>query len=472
MTSDRLHSTTEDGVMREDVTTEYGAESKNERVMETGSYLQLVLRLALPAMIVIIVMVLYNLADTFFIGQMGNPEKIAAISVCMPVFTVLSGIGTLFGIGGGTAVSIALGEKNRQQIGEITAFCCMGTLLVGTVYGFLTGLFAEPLCRILGAEESFLADAERYLKIFAFSSPFVLFSTAHGSILRSDGEAATAMLANLGGTLLNIVLDALFILGLHMDVAGAAAATVIGNVFSAVLVLLLLLKKKQVFLPHRQNLHFRREVVVPVLTLGLPMTFSTILGSVSNAVQNRMMVAHDSVFLTAQSVAGKLGLIITMLIMGFCMGLQPAVSYNFGSKNYKRMYEILRKTAAFTLTAGTLLALCVYLNRARLVAAFIQDEGVIRYGQIFVLANICVAPVYAVYQTFQTFLQATGKADYAIIVSLLDKGLVFLPVLAVMNRLYGAYGIAFSHAATMILSVIIAGGLTMLWSRTLRSSSA
>ena len=96
----------------------------------------------------------------------------------------------------------------------------------------------------------------------------------------------------------------------------------------------------------------------------------------------------------------------------------------------------------------------------------------IRYGQIFVLANICVAPVYAVYQTFQTFLQATGKADYAIIVSLLDKGLVFLPVLAVMNRLYGAYGIAFSHAATMILSVIIAGGLTMLWSRTLRSSSA
>ena len=114
--------------MREDVTTEYGAESKNERVLETGSYLQLVLRLALPAMIVIIVMVLYNLADTFFIGQMGNPEKIAAISVCMPVFTVLSGIGTLFGIGGGTAVSIALGEKNRQQIGEITAFCCMGTL--------------------------------------------------------------------------------------------------------------------------------------------------------------------------------------------------------------------------------------------------------------------------------------------------------------------------------------------------------
>lgn len=129
--------------MRENVTTEYGAESKNERVLETGSYLQLVLRLALPAMIVIIVMVLYNLADTFFIGQMGDPEKIAAISVCMPVFTVLSGIGTLFGIGGGTAVSIALGEKNRQQIGEITAFCYMGTLLVGTVYGFLTGLFAR-----------------------------------------------------------------------------------------------------------------------------------------------------------------------------------------------------------------------------------------------------------------------------------------------------------------------------------------
>ncbi len=458
--------------MKEDDRIEYGAETQNERILETGSYLQLVLRLALPAMIVIIVMVLYNLADTFFIGQVGDPKKIAAISVCMPAFTVLSGIGTLFGIGGGTAVSIALGEKNRKQISEITAFCCMGTLLLGTIYGLLTGLYAEPLCRILGAEESFLADAERYLKIFALSGPFVLFSTAYGSILRSDGEAATAMLANLGGTLLNIILDALFILGLQMDVAGAALATVIGNIFSAALILLLLAKKKPVFLPHRQNLHFCREVVVPVLTLGLPMTFSTILGSVSNAVQNRMMVEHGSVFLTAQSVAGKLGLIITMLIMGFCMGLQPAISYNFGSKNYKRMYEILRKTAAFAMIAGTLLAFCIYQNRAKLLAAFIQDDCVIRYGQIFVLANICVAPIYAVYQTFQTFLQSTGKADYAIIVSLLDKGLVFLPVLAVMNRLYGAYGIAFSHAATMVISVIIAGVLTMLWSRTLRSRSA
>ena len=441
---------------------------RNEKVMEQGSFGQLVVRLSLPAMIVIVVMILYNLADTFFIGQTGDPNKISAISICMPVFTILSGIGTLFGVGGGTSVSIALGEKDYGRIRAVSTFCSTSALVIGIVYGAAVFAFAQPLCRMLGAEEAFLADAMIYLRVFALSSPFVMFSQTYGNILRSDGEAATPMMANLAGTFLNIVLDGLFVLVFQWDVFGAALATVLGNVMSFVLVIWILKCKKPQFLPEFRKVKASKNIVLPVLTLGLPMTFSTVLSSVSSAVQNRLMVAHGSTYLAAQSVAGKMGLIVTMLILGFCMGMQPAISYNYGSKSYRRMYEIVRKMAMVCVLVGALLAGVIIVFRRAMVGAFIQDESVIAYGEFFVIASVCVGPIYAVYQTCQTFLQATGKAGYAIVVSLLDKGLVFLPVLMVMNRLFGANGIAFSHAVTMIVSVVIALLMAGQWTKALK----
>ncbi len=481
---------------------------KNEKIMEQGTFGQLILRLSVPSMIVIVVMILYNLADTFFIGQTGDPNKIAAISICMPIFTILSGIGTLFGIGGGTSISIALGEKKYDKIRTISGFCSVCSLAVGIAYGAAVIAFARPLCLALGAEEEFLSDAMTYLRVFALSSPFVLFSQAYGNILRSDGEAATPMIASLSGTLLNIVLDGLFVLVFSWDVFGAAFATVLGNAMSFALVIWILKCKKPEFMPQLRGSHlhgtavdagqetlltggtgrneegsnqeeekrfcgsFRKEIVLPVMTLGLPMTFSTILSSVSSAVQNRLMVAHGSTYLAAQSVAGKLGLIVTMLIMGFCMGMQPAISYNYGSKNDERMYEIRRKMMLVCVLAGGMLAGLIVVFRRSMVGVFIQDENVIACGELFVIASVCVGPVYAIYQTCQTFLQATGKATYAIVVSLLDKGLVFLPVLFLMDYLFGATGIAFSHAVTMVLSVVIAILLTARWGKEISADHA
>lgn len=441
---------------------------KNEKMMEKGSFAELLVKLSLPAVVVILIMIIYNMADTFFIGQTNDPNKISAISICMPVFGVLSGLGTLFGIGGGTAISIALGEKNYEKIKHISTFSCLGALIVGTVFTIFTVMFTEPICLFLGGDKETLESAVIYLRVFSYAGPFIMLSGAYCNILRSDGDAALPMLANMAGTIANIILDAVFIMAFNWDVFGAALATVIGNIITVVIVLIILFRKKQIFIPDLKHMVIKKEIAVPVLTLGLPMTFSTALNSVSSVIQNRLMMQHGSTCLAAQSVAGKFGMLITMLIMGVAMGIQPAISFNFGSKNYKRMYQIVRQTLVFTITLGIVMAAIIFVVKDAAIAAFIKNGEVIIMGRVFVLASVASGPIFAISQVCQTFLQSTGNATYAIITSLLDKGIIYIPVLFIMNYFLGAYGIAFSHCVTIVISVIFAIVLSKIWANKIK----
>ena len=187
-------------------------------LLKHGSFGKLLLNLSLPSVLIIIIMLIYNIADTYFIGQTGNPKMISAISLSMPVFTVLSGIGTLFGNGGTTSISIALGEGNPEKVQKITTFCFFGSVTVGCLFFLMIFAFTQPLALLLGADETTLSYTITYLKTFSFACPLVLFSTAFGSLLRADGDGRTALLPNMTGTISNILLDALFILVFHWDV--------------------------------------------------------------------------------------------------------------------------------------------------------------------------------------------------------------------------------------------------------------
>ena len=170
---------------------------------------------------------------------------------------------------------------------------------------------------MLGADETTLSYTITYLKTFSFACPLVLFSTAFGSLLRADGDGTGGAAPNMTGTISNILLDALFILVFHWDVFGAAFATVLGNLFSCVLLVFLIFKKKTHLIPKAKQFTFAAEISIPVLTLGLPMALSTVIGSISNTLQNRMLISYDANVLAAQSVAGKISMITTIMILVF-----------------------------------------------------------------------------------------------------------------------------------------------------------
>ena len=205
---------------------------KNRKMLEEASFGKLLLNLCLPTILIMLVMVVYNMADTFFIGQTGDPVKIAAISLCAPLFSILSGLGTLLGSGGCTAVSLALGKQENSRIKAYTSLCCYGSLVIGFLFLTFVLIFLTPISLALGADSATLSHTCGYLRIIALGAPVILFNNVFANIIRADGAAKESMIANGLGTLSNIALDALFILVFSWDVAGAALATVLGNAIS------------------------------------------------------------------------------------------------------------------------------------------------------------------------------------------------------------------------------------------------
>lgn len=443
---------------------------RSEKVLANAAFPKLLLNLCLPTVVIMVVMVVYNMADTFFIGQTGDPAKIAAISLCAPLFSILSGLGTLLGSGGCTAISLALGRKEPHRIKSFTSLCCYGSLIIGLLFMIVLLIAMTPISTALGADTDTLAYTADYLRIIALGAPLIMFNHVFANIIRSDGAAVESMIANGLGTLSNIVLDALFILVFSWDVAGAALATVMGNAISCIYLFYYIIKKQPAFSLRLKYLSLKKEIIIPIVTLGLPMACSTLLMSCSHIISNRLMVGYGSVALAAQGVAGKIGMLISMIAMGICMGIQPAISYNFGRGNTKRTRMILRNTGLFTIVIGTVLTVICFFARNNIVAAFIDNDQVIAYGQIMVIASLVTGPFYGLYQLCQTFLQSTGKASYATIVALLDKGIFYIPILFLMNRIFGLYGIAFTGAVTLAFSLITAALFSLRWQHKLTAA--
>lgn len=440
---------------------------KNEQMLKEGSFPQLALNLCIPTIVIMLVMVIYNMADTYFIGKTGDPCKIAAVSLCGPVFSILSGLGTLLGSGGCTVVSLSLGKKEYGRIKECTSMCCYGSLVIGLIFTAAVLMNLTGISSAIGANEDTLEYTCTYLRILAFGGPVILFGNVFNNLIRADGSAKQSMISNSLGTIVNIILDPVLILGFGMGVAGAAAATVIGNAVSFLYLLWYVTKKQKAFSLNIRDLSLKKEIILPIVALGLPLACSTIMMSFSHMFMNHILAGYGSVTVAASGVAGKVSMVVSMVAMGLCMGLQPAISYNCGAGEYKRMYQIIRNLGILTVVVGSLMTAGCLIGKNTLVAVFIEHKEVIALGEKMVTASMLIGPFYGLYQLCTTFLQSTGKASYATVVALLDKGIIYLPVLFGLNALFGLNGVIYTAPLTDMLSLLAGAVLCFKWNQKL-----
>ena len=437
---------------------------KNEKLMREGSVAELLLKMSLPVILVMMVTVLYNLADVFFIGRFGDRFQLAAISLAGPVFSAVSAFNTLIGFGSCTACSIALGEGRADLMKKYSDFALYASIWLGLLLSALILGGMPFLLSLLGTDGETSPYTAEYLRILALGAPFMIAAGALGNTVRADGDVKDAMIASMSGTLLNIALDPLFIAVFHWGCAGAALATVIGNLVS-LLLLLRAVSRKKAFSLSPKDFTLRKDISLRVLGLGLPMAASTLLMSFSSAISNRLTVSYGNVAVAARSVAGKSAMLIPMIVMGLCMGVQPAISYVYGCRDRARLRKIVFGVGAVCVAVATLMSAAFFLFREQFVAAFSSDAEIISLGKTMMLGTLLVVPVEGVYHMCSTYLQATGKVSFATLTSLMQKGLVFLPVLLLMEKLFGLDGIIFSNAVTTLISTGIALLLCRSWSR-------
>ena len=417
--------------------------------------------LVIPSVLTILIMVVYNLADMFFIAMLGDDAQVAAVAVVGPVFSVATAVATTIGAGGCTLIARALGAGKRERASALSSLCVWTALGFGFIFTVLLLLFSTPALRILGATEDLLAYSARYLRILATGSPLMLFSVTTASTIRAEGIIIPGMMSHIAGTATNLVLDPLLILAFHMGVGGAALATVIGNLIASLLLVLFICRKCAVIRLSPRCARGSLPELLPVLATGLPNGASSILSGLASTFSNRLLKLYGSGAIAAMAAAGRTVMIISMVQMGICMGVSPLLSYAYGAKNQSRMRETLRKTALLSFFFGLLSAVGCFFGRGSLLALFLKDSANLSLGGSLTIWLIAASPFLGLYYLSNNFLQATGHAFQATLASVLRQGLLLIPLLYLLHIWMGLTGIAAAHTAADALSVLIACGMAL-----------
>ena len=282
----------------------------------------------------------------------------------------------------------------------------------------------------------------------------MIFTTAFSSIIRAESAVKEGMIANLIATLTNVILDPIFILFLGWEIRGAAAATVIGNTAGVVYLLwYIVCKKSSISLDLSQALS-RITAFRDVVTLGLPNGINSSLSSVSSALANRLLVQYGTVAVAAMAAAGKATLVISMVQMGICIGVQPLLAYHYGAGNLKRIREILWKLSALTIGVGLIALLICRIISRELIHLFLKEPEALELGTRMIRLQMMTGPFIGMYYISSNFLQASGNAGHSMFVSLLRQGIFFIPLIYVMNARFGVSGNIWAHIVADALASV------------------
>jgi putative MATE family efflux protein len=428
-------------------------------LFETASIPRAVLSFGLPMMLGMLVTMVYMIVDTFFVARTGDPNQVAAVTVCMPVFMLCMGLGNIFGVGGASYISRLLGEKDHERVKKTSAFVFYSSIIFAVLGTAIIFLCMPPILRLIGTSPSTEGFARRYLSWIAAGAPAIVLSFGMGQILRSVGAAKEAMTGMIIGTGLNIILDPLMILTLGMGVSGAAAATVISNIVSVLYYLQLILGKDSPLSINPKDFSLEGRIVRSVLAIGIPTTLSELLMSAANMLLNNFASAYGDNFLAAMGIAYTVVMIPGMLVMGLSQGVQPLIGYTYTAKLHKRLRGVLKFTFIATTCFGAALAALIWLFGGLTIRLFLDNEAVILYGQRIVRLLAWSMPFLGTLFILSTVFQSLGKAKQTLALSVARQGIVLIPLLILFRFLMGQDGIILAQPVADIASMLISVAL-------------
>ena len=418
-----------------------------------------VLALAVPTVISQLITVVYNVADTFFIGQLGDPAQVAAATLAMPPFILLTGIANLFGIGGASLVSRSLGTGDANKARQCASFSLWTGAAVALLYGLVMMLFRPFILPAIGAGEDTFDALYHYVfwTITVGAVPTVL-SAEMAHLIRAEGYSKQASFGISMGGVLNILLDPLFIFGLRLGIIGAAMATMLSNVAAMGYFLLLLRRRRETSIIsfHPRHYTLRQRIPAEILLVGFPSFVMNGMSILSNVVLNRLVAAYASVAIAGMGIAKKIDMVAFAIAGGMTQGVLPLIGYNYASKNTARMRAAIRTALVYSLSIACLGAVLLFTCAAPVSRLFIDDDATVAFGQHFLRVICLTCPTVSVTFMVITVFQATGQKLQPTILSLLRKGGLDVPFMFLMNALLGVGGVAWATPIADLLAMLIA----------------
>lgn len=413
-------------------------------------------KFSLPIVFSMVVSVVYNLADTFFISQTGNTNLVAGVSLCAPVLTFIMAFGNIYGQGGSSLISRLLGMEKGEQVKKISSFCFYAAIATGLLLTVLLLLFQIPVLKLLGATTHTISYAHDYYIVLAFGSVFNILNFVQTNFLRSEGFATDSMIASVGGSIVNIVLDPIFISAMHMEAKGAAIATVLGYLFTDFYCLFVVLKKCRFLSIAPKQIQIPVNQICQIFIIGITAAITNIAQSICLILTNQALLPYGNTHIAAMGIVMKIILIASLILVAFSFGPAPLLGYLLGSGDKVQLKKLLKFCFGFQFSLGLFLTLIIFTQSNFLMSCFLQDSAVITTGVLMIRCQV-VTIVLAGFITQMTVLfQSAGKATGSFLLSLSRQGIIFIIVLFIAKHLFGYTGILCAQAAADIFSTLLA----------------
>lgn len=446
-------------------------QNNKSKIFEEYSVPKAFVSLVVPTIISQIIVIIYNYADTWFLGRTNNADAVAAVNVIMPIFIIMNALANLFGIGGSSLIARYLGRKENDKAKHVFAFSLWGSVLISILYSLIILISMKPLVYAIGGTDATYSYIKQYslITMVAGSIPTIL-NSVFGHLVRAVGASKEASIGMGLGGVLNIIFDPLFmfvILPAGNEVIGAAIATLLSNIISAMFFIIYIMKHREisVFTLNPKDISFRHSIPKEVLFIGFPAALSTTLAMVSNIFANKLVAADLSVELQSAALAGigiakKINTLAFNICMGITQGMLPFIAFNYAAKKIVRM----KKGIWFMFAAAvgfSLFAVLLFETFTKgFVTFFIKDQqDVINYGVTFLHIIAVAVPLCSLSFATNTVFQATGNKISSFILSILRKGVLDIPLMFVLKDLVGEIGVLWATPIAEVLSVFVALGL-------------
>ena len=435
---------------------------KEKELFETTPIMRAIAELAFPSIMGQVILVIYNMADTFFVGLTRSDEMITAVTVCMPAFMFLSAISNLFGVGGASVISRFLGVHNKAYARCASSFAIWGCISLSAIYSLATWGFMDTFVNLLGGKNSVVhVHACRYMFIAVVLGGVVTsMNTLLSHLVRAEGRSLQASIGIVLGGVLNIVLDPLFmfvILPKGNEVTGAAFATMISNLSALVYFVIIITKNRGQFVlsAKPEKSMFRNKIPSAVISIGIPACLMTLCENISYAILDNLMSLAGTAQQAGIGVAKKVNMLAHCIVRGMSQGVLPLIGYNFASGNKKRMRQTAYISAGISIIISSICMTACLVFARELIGVFIPEASESHeWGKSF-LRILCVgAPFSACAYAVISFFQATGHGVKSLILALLRKGVLDIPLMFILNLVYPIYGIVWATPSADILCCI------------------
>lgn len=417
-----------------------------------------ILKFVGPCILSQMVAMIHSLADTFFVGQTGDPNQVAGLSLCFPIYMIMTAVANLFGIGANSSISRFLGAQQPKKAKNVSAFALWVSMIVIAVISAVLLIFMRPILTAVGASSATYAHASGYvLWVIVVGGVPTVAEMVIANMLRAEGMAKKASTGLMMGSFVNIILDPIFIFVFKMGAVGAGIATFIANLAGLVYLFVCLWKTRNttVLSLNPKNMGVSGAVAKNILLVGLPAFLVVILGCTANMVLNHFMTSYGDVNMAAFGIVQKIGNLTVQIVVGIATGIMPLLGYHYAAGNPDKVREICK--LSFVIVAiFTAICVVIYEIFAKyLVMAFIDDTETVRIGAEFLKRWILCAPGMCFCQVFNAIFQGLGFWKQSTALSFIRQGVVLIPMLVILEKAIGMYGLVFAAPVADTTALIL-----------------